>query len=117
MLVKLVYDSGIARFLGVGAITLYPFILFNMTRQEAIDNYTLDHEFVHVRQVRKLGWLRFYASYLWKYIKGLVKTRSHTVAYFCISYEQEAYAAGRIEFTDAEVQEISAAHGEPFVRK
>lgn len=114
MLVTLVYNSRLARFLGAGATTLYPFIFFAMSREEADRDRVIDHEFVHVRQVRRLGWLRFYASYLWEYLRAVVKLRKHWEAYYTISYEKEAFAAGELDFTNAELVEISLAHGEMF---
>ena len=73
---------------GVRAITLYPFIL---TPYAALSDETLRHEMVHVAQVERLGWFRFYASYLGYYLVNLVKYRNHQEAYRNIPYEMEAY--------------------------
>ena len=48
------------------AITLYPFIFYES--EQARRKYQA-HEFVHVEQVRRLGWLRFYAEYLYQNIR------------------------------------------------
>ena len=60
------------------AITLYPFIIY---RSEAAQTTYQAHEFVHVEQVRRLGWFRFYVSYL-------NETRKH--GYWYNKYEVEA---------------------------
>jgi len=65
------------------SITLYPFVLLNQTKQEAIESHTLQHEFVHVAQVRRLGLFKFYFDYLMQFFR--------TGSYDAISYEVEAY--------------------------
>lgn len=78
------------RLLKVGAITLYPYVLFS----QDVTFKMLMHEWVHVRQVRKLGWLRFYASYVWEFLRHYVSGGfRYSKAYRAISYEVEAYGA------------------------
>jgi len=60
------------------AITLYPYIIYRS--EEAKEQYR-KHEMVHVEQVRRLGWLKFYASYL---------NESRKKGYFNNKYEVEA---------------------------
>lgn len=60
------------------AITLYPFIIY---RSEKAKDFYRSHEMVHVEQVRRLGWLKFYASYL---------NESRKKGYFNNKYEVEA---------------------------
>ena len=79
------------RFIGVTGITIYPYVLLADTAQEAIDCHILNHEFIHVRQVRQLGWIRFYATYLWKYAVNLIKYKNPNTAYLNISYEADDY--------------------------
>ena len=89
MKVREIKSSRIAGLLGVVAITLYPFILF----RDAQPGPTLvNHERIHVAQIRAVGWLRFYAGYLWQYAKGRLRGLDHSAAYRAISYEAEAYA-------------------------
>lgn len=106
--VRVRYDSRIAKALiGAGSITLYPFIFIWCARAD-VPPQMLEHEFVHVRQVRRLGWLRFYASYLWEYLGHLVRLRSHWAAYAEISFEREAYAKqATVALTAAERAEIA----------
>lgn len=60
------------------AIVLYPFVFYKS--QEAKDKYGA-HEMIHVEQVQRLGWFKFYASYLWE---------SYKVGYWENKYEIEA---------------------------
>jgi hypothetical protein len=45
----------------IEAITLYPFIFFHGEPT----NRTRSHEYIHVAQVRRIGWLKFYILYFW----------------------------------------------------
>jgi len=47
------------------AITLYPFIFFNGWPTPTIRS----HEQVHVDQIRRMGVVRFYLTYLWYTIR------------------------------------------------
>jgi hypothetical protein len=59
----------------------------------------LRHELVHVRQVNRLGLVRF----LWRYAGEYVRNRRAGLpsgdAYRRISFEQEAYAAEEVEYS------------------
>ena len=88
MQVRHVYDSFIPKMLGVEAITLYPCIFYSM---KSPSGTLISHELVHVKQIRKYGWLRFYLSYLLEYLSYRVRGDSGNVAYNRISYEKEAY--------------------------
>lgn len=57
-------------------ITLYPLIIYKHPPQPWLRN----HEWIHVDQVRRVGWLLFY----WRYITSRRWRRQ---------YEREAYAA------------------------
>jgi hypothetical protein len=89
MKVREIRSSRLARWLGVAAITLYPFVLF---RDAEPGPALVNHERIHVAQVRTHGWLRFYAGYLWQYAKGRLRGLGHAAAYRAIGYEAEAYA-------------------------
>ena len=89
MKVREIKGSRLARWLGVAAITLYPFVLF---RDAEPGPALVTHERIHVAQVRAHGWLRFYAGYLWQYAHGRLSGLGHTGAYRAIGYEAEAYA-------------------------
>ena len=62
----------------VAGIVIYPFIFYkgkpHLTRRR--------HEWIHIEQVRKEGWIKFYTKYLWYSI---------TKGYHYIPYEIEAY--------------------------
>ncbi len=108
MRIRFRYGSWLAWVLGVGAITLYPWV-FVLYSKAQTPRYLVEHEFVHVRQVRALGWLRFYASYLWEYFGHLLRLRSRDAAYMAVSFEKEAYAKQETaKLSDAERAEIGA---------
>jgi hypothetical protein len=50
----------------------------------------LAHELVHVAQIERVGWLRFYGRYLREYIANRRKGMSASEAYRRISFEEEA---------------------------
>lgn len=67
MKVREIYDSRLARLFlptWVNGITLYPWILYTLPKS-CISTKTRIHEWVHIEQVRRVGWLKFYASYLY----------------------------------------------------
>ena len=55
----------------VAAITLYPFIFYNTShRLYKYDFPALRvHEYVHIKQVRQYGWLKFYLTYLYQNLR------------------------------------------------
>ena len=69
------------------AITLYPFII---SREEMSED-VLNHESIHIAQQKELFVLFFYILYGWDYLRGLVKYKDKSKAYFRIRFEQEAY--------------------------
>lgn len=101
------FNHWIPRLLNVNAITLYPYVLYSGSRESANDTI-IRHEMVHVRQVRKLGWLRFYASYIAEYFRLRLRGHKHDGAYRQISFEQEAYRdQAHIALTEQERGEIA----------
>ena len=46
-------------------ITLYPWILLRPRRREASERL-LRHEYQHVLQIDRMGWLPFYVTWLWQ---------------------------------------------------
>lgn len=83
-----VKNSLIARILKVQAIVLYPFIFF---ADKKPDEILINHEMIHVAQIRKLGVLRFYFHYMREYFLNRLKGQKHNEAYRSISFEKEAY--------------------------
>jgi hypothetical protein len=104
--IRIRYGHWIPRALGVEGIVLYPFVLFRRGR-ERTSLVTLQHEMIHVRQVRARGLFGFYARYAWEYAKGRARGRGHDEAYRRISFEAEAYRdQARIALSEAETREI-----------
>jgi len=73
------------RFMG---ITLYPFI-FTWCKKDNVPESFLRHEMIHVRQIQKVGWFCFYASYFFYWLAGLLEHKNLFDAYFEIPYEIE----------------------------
>jgi hypothetical protein len=62
-------------------ITLYPFIFYN-AKHWNIEDFMRRHEWIHVEQVRRLGWWKFYYRYLKYHAKK---------GYDANPFEMEAY--------------------------
>jgi hypothetical protein len=75
------------------AITLGRRIYVRAGVAEAYMQRLLRHEMAHVRQIERLGVIRFYWSYLTEFIRHFRKVRSVSAAYNLISFEVEAVAA------------------------
>lgn len=93
---------------GMDAITLYPYILFAAT-SDKVDIELIRHELIHVRQVRKMGRVQFYTSYLKQMAKGFIRTQDFNKAYTDNEHEKEAYAEQHTPFTDDEIAELKVA--------
>jgi len=52
----------------------------------------INHELIHIQQVRRDGVIRFYFNYLKEYTQFRLKGIQHKEAYLAISYEVEAYS-------------------------
>lgn len=69
--IKRKYHNWFPRLISVKAITLYPYILFaksinyHSTRPETF-NALMKHEYIHINQVRKVGFFKFYLTYFFK---------------------------------------------------
>jgi len=46
-------------------LTLYPFIFFQKSKEE-VSERLLRHEYQHVIQIDRMGWIPFYATWLWQ---------------------------------------------------
>lgn len=84
----IVKRSRVARLLKVHAIVLYPFIFFAEKNPGEI---LVNHEMIHVEQIKRLGVLKFYYLYLKEYFGMRFKGLDHQHAYHEISFEKEAY--------------------------
>jgi hypothetical protein len=81
-----IQNNFIAKLLKVRAITLYPFILY----AGKIEPRVQFHEYVHVRQIKKLGWFKFYYRYIDEYCLFRFNGLTHNQACINISFEREA---------------------------
>lgn len=50
-----------------------------------------NHEYIHTLQQRELLWIGFYLLYVVEWLLRLAYYRNWMKAYYCISFEQEAY--------------------------
>lgn len=66
---------------GYDGITLYPFIF--MTKTARTNKAIVKHELIHVDQIRREGWFKFYIKYIYFNIK---------FGYRNNPYEIEAYS-------------------------
>lgn len=88
------------------AMTLAPLFILYRDAAEDVDPLTRRHEAEHLAQARRVGLARFYATYLWDWVRGLVRTRSLEAAYREIRWEVEAYAAQHDPRWPAECPEL-----------
>jgi hypothetical protein len=96
----------IARWLRVSAIVLYPYVFFSEARERVTDS-VFRHEMIHVRQIRRIGPLRFYVQYFVEFAVFFVRHRNVMSAYLSISFEREAYASqDQVTLTLHEAAEI-----------
>lgn len=92
MKVKVIPNHWLPKYLNVKAITLYPRIYLAIDCETAVKQNMIAHEFIHVRQIREQGWIRFYVKYLWDYVKQYRTYKNWDEAYYHIPAEVEAYA-------------------------
>ena len=88
MKIIMVKNSKLARFFKVAGIVIYPFVFFADSDPDAV---LINHEMIHVNQIKKNGYLVFYFLYLKEYLANRAKGMNHNEAYFAISFEKEAY--------------------------
>ena len=83
-----VYNCRFLKPFHINAIVLYPFVLYC---EKHPDELIKLHEQVHLDQIKRDGFWRFYVRYLLQYWQGRRLGLSHYEAYRNISYEQEAF--------------------------
>jgi len=98
MKIKVVFNSFIIP-PGYAAMTVYPYIFVS---EGFISPNMLKHELIHCQQVERVGWLYFYISYLYYFIKNYFRYRDWGYAYSNIPYEIEAYFNEDLPLTDYE---------------
>ena len=60
---RVIYNSRLVR-KGYRAWVFYPWMLFRDAPEDVSDRL-FRHEMEHVYQVKRMGWIRFYVTYLW----------------------------------------------------
>lgn len=85
----IVKNSIIAKLFRVNGIVLYPFIFLAPKDPDPI---LINHELIHMDQIKRLGVFKFYRNYLCEYWTYRKKGLTHDQAYRSISFEQEAYS-------------------------
>lgn len=85
------YWPVICRSLPANAMALFPFMLFK-DRSMLADKVMVNHEKIHFQQQLELLILPFYVLYLLNYLFNLLRFKNHSLAYFNICFEKEAYA-------------------------
>jgi hypothetical protein len=87
MKIRRKFHNWIPRILKVNGITLYPYILFakpagHYRGKLPTFERMLKHEYVHINQVRKLGWFRYYYKYIAENFKvGYKNNKFEVIAY------------------------------------
>ena len=76
------------RWFGINGIVLWPFVIY---AEKNPDPVILNHESIHLDQIRRTGVAKFYVKYLAEYFMGRKNGLSHDEAYRNISFEREAY--------------------------
>lgn len=89
----IIQDSQIPKwlsiFINIWAITLWPFIIC----KGKMDDLTINHEKIHIKQQAELLILGFYLLYVYYWLKGRLWHRmGNHEAYMAIPFEREAYA-------------------------
>ena len=81
---------------GIAAITLGRHIYVAAGIAESEIEQLMRHEIAHVRQIGRLGVVRFYWRYVAEYVRLRRSGLSRTDAYRNISFEVEAFAAEKL---------------------
>lgn len=91
MKIRIIENSFIAKNILKRSITLYPFICLQGDIEICKEQKILNHEWIHVEQIRKDGFMYFYLKYFKDYCVNLFKFGFSEKSYEEIPYEKEAY--------------------------
>ncbi len=72
----------------INGIVLWPFLLYADRDPHAV---IMNHEEIHIDQLKRNGVVKFYLAYLREYFQGRRIGLTHDQAYRNISFEREAY--------------------------
>ena len=103
MKIRCFYNIRFLSKLGISAITLFPCILF-ADDKNSVSESLFRHELEHIYQVQRLGWIRFYSSYLKSYFSFRLKGLGHHVSYWSIPFEVEARESENQQLTAQEFE-------------
>jgi hypothetical protein len=87
---KIKYDHWIPKKLKVNGIAMFGYALF-ADKKEDVGLVLINHERIHVDQMKRDGYIMFYVRYFYEYFKYRRMGHDHYNAYRRISYEQEAW--------------------------
>ena len=92
MKIRIIENSRIPKllswFINISAITLYPFII----SRGKMNQRTLTHEMIHIKQQRELWVIGFYILYVGYWLKNIIWRGMYPAnAYRAIPFEVEAY--------------------------
>lgn len=91
MTVRFVFNSKFVKLFKSNAITLYPFVFVAEDKQTAFKSKIISHELIHVRQIRKQGFFKFYGQYLLDFLSNYLITKNFWYSYYNVPAEYEAY--------------------------
>ena len=84
---KIIYNSFIP-FSGFVAINIFGIMFVRNEYKNKISNKIINHEAIHTKQMKELGYIPFYIIYV---IEWFIRLFGKGNAYRNISFEQEAY--------------------------
>ena len=83
------YNHWIPRLIGIGGVVLFKQIFYARSEEEVSDRLR-KHERTNVEQQRRNGVVFYTIKYIYEYLKGRLKGKTHRGSYLNISYEIEA---------------------------
>lgn len=89
---RLIYKSPLFRLPGFrryDAVCIGRLILFKQS-PDSVSQRLFNHEVVHQEQMDFYGVTGFYALYFWYYLRGVIRYRSHDLAYINNPFEVDA---------------------------
>ena len=97
----IVYESSFTRYFNLDGLVLYPFVLISDKEEDALPS-VMKHELMHVKQVDRDGFCRFYGKYFGHILK-CIAVGDIEGAFTSNDYEVEAYG---IEMTALNADDI-----------
>ena len=98
----IIYNSCITKYFGLDGIVLYPFIFISETENN-VPNSTLKHEFIHIEQINRYGFICFYYTYFKYMIQSYNNNNNILNIFIDNEFEEEAYERENEDFTIDEI--------------